>query len=31
MRVGAKPANVNAVSGRLVRRPKRERLSGEVV
>ena len=29
MRVGAKPADVNAVSGRLVRRPKRERLSGE--
>ena len=31
VRVGAKPADVNAVSGRLVRRPKRERLSGEVV
>ena len=31
MRVGAKPADVNAVSGRLVRRPKRESLSGEVV
>ena len=29
--VGAKPTDVNAVSGRLVRRPKRERLSGEVV
>ena len=26
MGVGAKPADVNAVSGRLVRRPKRKRL-----
>ena len=31
MGVGAKPADVNAASGRLIRRPKRKRLRGEVV
>ena len=31
MGVGAEPADVNAVPGRLVRRPKRKRLRGEVV
>ena len=31
MGIGAKPADVDAVSSRLVRRPKRKRLRGEVV
>ena len=31
MGVGAEPANVNAVPSRLVRRPERKRLRGEVV